>query len=243
MQVSVRVHAQLRLATHVRACHCDGQVVLLDLRRNKYLGVGGPHLQALANAVEGWPRWPELETASADPVDIDSLTVQLLAQGLLTTQPAPRPISATHEEATCSLNADDASPRTALDGHRIYRFLASAASASLRLRFRSLHAIAIDVAARRAQRVQHAGPASPEALVDAVGVYQTLRPLIFTAHDRCLHDSLALAHFLAGEGLFAQWIIGVRTRPFGAHAWLQRGAVVLSDQHEYVRQFQPILVV
>lgn len=70
-----------------------------------------------------------------------------------------------------------------------------------------------------------------------------LRPLLFTAHDRCLHDSLALVNFLASESVSATWVIGVRTDPFAAHAWVQTGDLVLNDQHEHVRRFRPIVTV
>lgn len=76
-----------------------------------------------------------------------------------------------------------------------------------------------------------------------MAAYEKLRPLAYTARERCLYDSLALLNFLAGEGLFPTWVIGVRTRPFGAHSWLQSGPVVLNDLHDHVRRFRPILVV
>lgn len=70
-----------------------------------------------------------------------------------------------------------------------------------------------------------------------------MRPLVITSHDKCLHDSLTLVHFLASEHFYPQWVIGVRTRPFAAHSWVQAGPLVLNDVHEYVRGFTPILVV
>lgn len=39
MQSVVSRSSPYRLADHVHACHFDEQVVLLDTRRNKYLGV------------------------------------------------------------------------------------------------------------------------------------------------------------------------------------------------------------
>ena len=77
----------------------------------------------------------------------------------------------------------------------------------------------------------------------ALLAYETLRPFVFTAREKCLLDSLALVMFLAKDGLLPRWVIGVRTGPFGAHSWVQCGTTVLNDQHEYVRQFRPILVV
>jgi hypothetical protein len=70
-----------------------------------------------------------------------------------------------------------------------------------------------------------------------------MRPLVITSHDKCLHDSLTLLRFLAAEKLYPSWVVGVRTRPFAAHSWVQSGDLVLNDTHEYVRGFTPILVV
>ena len=73
--------------------------------------------------------------------------------------------------------------------------------------------------------------------------YTRLRPFALTTYDRCLNDSLALIHFLATQGHFPRWVIGVRVQPFGAHSWVQSGDVVLNDLPENVRHYRPILVV
>lgn len=72
--------------------------------------------------------------------------------------------------------------------------------------------------------------------------YEALRPLLLTSRDRCLHDSLALTLLLATQGIASCWVLGVKVRPFGAHAWVQMDDLVLGDEHFRVGQFQPILV-
>jgi hypothetical protein len=107
-----------------------------------------------------------------------------------------------------------------------------------------LLSIANAVAARRARVERDAScPDSLDALRSAVAVYERLRPLLFSARNRCLQDSLALVSFLARERLLARWVVGIKTRPFGAHSWVQCGEIVLNDQHDHVRRFRPILVV
>jgi hypothetical protein len=81
------------------------------------------------------------------------------------------------------------------------------------------------------------------SIEDAALVFEKLRPLAFSTKDCCLRDSLALARFLALQGLHARWVIGIKTRPFGAHAWVQHDHLVLNDHHEHVSGFRPILVV
>lgn len=87
-------------------------------------------------------------------------------------------------------------------------------------------------------------PADPacDGLLDVVCVFEQLRPWLLTARDQCLLDSLALMHFLALRRLYPHIVIGVRSHPFRAHAWVQTGDLVLNDLHENVRRFQPIHV-
>lgn len=244
MQARVPPSVQhLSLASHVRGCHSDGQVILLDLRHNKYLGVGGKHLPALAHAIEGWPGCPSAEHVPVTPADLDALTRPLLSKGLLTDQPFKRLSGGFVEEAISSLDAQDAMHSASIGPRRLYRFLRSAAAAAMSLRYRSLGSIADAVASRRARLEKDSQPPSADALRNAVAAYEKLRPLVFTARDKCLYDSLALVNFLAYEGIFARWVIGVQTRPFGAHSWAQSGGIVLNDQHDHVRRFCPILVV
>lgn len=234
---------RLALAPHVRACASDGQVILLDLRNSRYLGVGGPQC-ALAGRVQGWPRsqrpMPDYATAAV----ANQLAASLLARGLLTDTPSKQSPQATVEEATASLDSDHAAANTEIGAQRLARFLRSAAVTSLWMRCRSLQAITGAVQARR-DRLQVSVSASSSLAAARAGTaaYERLRPFVLTAHENCLHDSLTLIGFLASEGVFPRWVIGVKTRPFAAHSWVQMGETVLNDQHETVRQFRPILVV
>jgi len=233
---------RLQLAGHVRACCADGQVILLDLRHNKYVGIGGGQLPALARAIDGWPVSPDAAGQQGAAVNIDAFTAPLLAQGLITSATTCAPSTATLDEPTHSLNATDSVRPQAMRWHHLCTFVRSTATASAWLRWRSLAAIAHIVAARRARLTQD-GPTAIEATRELVAAYLRLRPFAFTAHDRCLHDSLTLIHFLTYERAPAHWVIGVRTQPFGAHSWVQSGHTVLNDQHEHVRRYRPILVV
>jgi hypothetical protein len=236
----------LRLADHVRACCVDGQVILLDLQRSKYIGFGAGQSNAwgaLADAIEGWPAPPVRSEPAADPVDIDRYAAPLLAQGLLTRTPPSGAQRATLEEPTRSLNAEDVIRHPAVGCHRALRLLQGTTATSLQLRICSLAYIAYTVAARRAGAKELDSYGTQAVVQEAVAAYLKLRLYVFTAHDRCLHDSLTLLRFLAAERIFPKWVIGVKVRPFAAHSWIQSGDTVLNDQHEHVRHYRPILVV
>jgi Transglutaminase-like superfamily len=68
------------------------------------------------------------------------------------------------------------------------------------------------------------------------GLRMWLSPL-----DRCLPLSLALAARCASPEV--KLVFGVKLNPFAAHAWVQRGTMVLNDEVHVVRQFTPVLVV
>lgn len=106
-----------------------------------------------------------------------------------------------------------------------------------------MHAIARAVAARRARADASNHAISHAQLHRTMATYDRLRPLVFTARDQCLFDSLVLINFLAGKGLFPRWIVGVKASPFRAHSWVQWGDLVLNDQHQNVQRFKPILIV
>ena len=67
--------------------------------------------------------------------------------------------------------------------------------------------------------------------------------LLRSAADRCLPRSMALTLRLARLGHRAHLVIGVKDRPFGAHAWVQHGDLVLNDSLEEVRRYTPILII
>lgn len=233
-------HPRYRLAPHVRACRIDEQVVLLDLRRNKYIGVGGPQLALLSREVADWPASASSQKA-AEPVQELGLAT-LVEQCLLVpaSQPGPTPIAI--ERPSTSLTLEAEAPASTTAARRLARLCWSAVVASHWLQRHRLADIATRVARLRRPQ-QHEESARNADLGKASAAYLRLRPFVLTAHDRCLHDSLTLIRYLAGEGLFPSWVIGVRTRPFGAHSWVQSGGLVLNDLHENVRAFTPILVV
>lgn len=242
MPGTTNLHIRYRLADHVRACWVDDQVVLLDLRKNKYLGLGGPHLSALSHVIADWP----VSAASsaiqhATPTgQLDGLLSRLDSQRMLV--PVSRACSVrTPIEAALESLIPDGRSRSAGNWRHALELCCSSWGAAYLLRRRCLEDIATNVLCLR-----HGGEdrnADHARLQGAVSSYMRLRPFVLSAHDRCLHDSLCLIRFLAAQRLFPSWVIGVRTRPFGAHSWVQSGGLVLNDLHENVRAYTPILVV
>ena len=59
----------------------------------------------------------------------------------------------------------------------------------------------------------------------------------------CLQRAFTLKRVLAGRGIRADWVFGVRTWPFGAHCWLQIDDTVVGDTLARVSNYTPIMVV
>lgn len=260
---SASLPLRFSLAGHVRACACDESVVLLDLRANRYLGIDARASHSLAHSVLGWPN--QDKRAAAPTIVPDSpleagppgeLLRRLWAQGLLVAAPEQATGHQTDanmrasqhldiEEALGTIEFDGLDTQSIKLGTRVrqaLRFTTSVATAACWLRGRSLQEIASAITARRL-RGRSPVSESLESMKPAVETFERLRPLVFTSRSRCLLDSLALMRFLALDGFMPRWVVGVRLAPFAAHSWVQCGPVVLNDQHEFVRQFRPILVV
>lgn len=232
-----------RFADHVRACHVDGQVILLDLQRGKYIGVGGSMLHQISEHVVDWPAGAAVDVTHAQPAAVSSWIKQLHQQNLLvdaSTAPLARV-----EVCTPLQTMSDATgiAQVGLRWRSLGRLIGSAICAARWLRRDSLSTIAGKVNHMRPGARTPADSACSDELADAVASYHRMRPLIMTSHDKCLHDSLTLLRYLAAHNMYPRWVVGVRIRPFAAHSWVQAGDTVLNDLHERVRGFTPILVV
>ena len=65
----------------------------------------------------------------------------------------------------------------------------------------------------------------------------------FPRDELCLFDSLMLWRWLQHQRLGANWVFGVRLRPFLAHCWLEQDGIALNEELEHVCRFTPILAI
>jgi Transglutaminase-like superfamily len=241
------------LAPHVYPCVTDDHVVLLDLQRDKYVGVDREQMASLAASVKGWP-WggsmPLAPSGSADDVrtsnaGTESVIRKMLAAGMLTTDPAvgkeARPVEVPHPET--ALVEEDLETVPRVNFTHVVRFLQAALITVLALKLRSIGFVIARASARKAATGATRQALDLDVARGAVAAFIRLRPLLFGAQDACLFDSLALIRFLSYYGVFPTCVIGVQTGPFGAHCWVQHEAVVFNDAPEYVRRYTPILTV
>jgi hypothetical protein len=231
-------------------------VVLLDLHRDKYVGVGREQMASLAARVKGWPLIGATpvgrsadesvdENVRSSNTRADAVLARMLAAGMLTTDPAvgkeAKPLEMARPEA--ALVEDDLETQPQVTFTHVVRFLWASAVAALEMKLRSIETVMGRIRARKARRRASASPTDLATARGAVGAFIRLRPLLFGAQDACLFDSIALVRFLSYYRIFPACVIGVQTGPFAAHCWVQEGPVVFNDAPEYIRRYTPILAV
>lgn len=233
------------LSKDVHICRTEDQVVILDLARSKYSAIG-EDIDTFGALVHGWPCTVRADLLQHDRLEAARSAIEMmLGAGLVTADPkrgrSAEPANLPHPMTTLQTQELDVPAR--IRGRAIYAFLASAATSAAALHFRGMAPVVRKVRSRKARQGIGTREINLNLAAEAVAVFDRLRPLAFTAQDKCLFDSLVLIEFLARMQIFPTWVIGVRTRPFCAHSWVQAGDVVLNDLHEHVGKYTPILVV
>lgn len=229
------------LSPHVHVCVTDDYAVLLDLRRDKYIGIGREHMPALAAAVVGWPATVQSKLEPSAPAK--ALLSKMLSTGLLTADPvvgkeARSPVIPQAQFMAIEADLEYRRPITVRD---VSQVLIAATKARALLKWRPIETVVARVQRRKEQGA--GGEFDLDAARPLVEAFLHLRPLVFTTKDECLFDSLVLVELLARHQLFPVWLFGVSTNPFRAHSWVQAGDRVLNDLPERVCKFTPILAV
>ena len=245
------------LAPHVDGCCVGSYVVLIDTKKDRYIGVPAPESTSLASCIDGWPK--EIHGTLPSPVAIHTdqdatadstrqLLDELLAAGLLISSASAnaRPPRARAERAERALIEGYTEVPFTLKPRDIARFVMSLLQ-SRKLQ-RSFEIWVNHLRTRRADTSSalqsRSFPSDPDmtATRHYLAVFRCIRPFFYGAKDACLFDSMVLAEFLHHYGIFPQVILGVAQDPFSAHCWVQDGPVVLNDDPLHVSQFTPILV-
>ena len=234
------------LADGVHACKLDDGAVFLDLRRNQYIAVSPGSVGSLNETVEGFTSLGSSPSALEQKgKQADSEIRSLLARGILTDsrrhgKPASRAVIQASHAFTPGHRLSTS--RTIRASH-IERFTASVLYCTWNLRRHKPKPIIDRIAALRARPMEQAASGGTEVAAQVVEIFRRLRTFTYTAKNHCLLDSLILTDFLFRNGLMPTFIIGIRTKPFLAHAWVQIGDCVMDDKLESLEDLTPILVV
>jgi transglutaminase superfamily protein len=223
-------------------CEVEGGAVILDLGTGGYVGVDAGNLAVLRDRIANWPKTAISAIPTTRPASGESerLIAALLARGTVTTSPVPkRPsLPAVAGEAL----APEVDRAIGLSWMKHAPHLAtSLLEVSLRHRDRRLVPLLAWLNYR--QRLIHRAGCHPplEDVRRLLVSFFSLRIWLYTADRHCLFDSLVLSMFLTRKRVPCTFVIGVSTKPFTAHAWVQSADRVLNDTAEHVQMFIPIL--
>lgn len=237
---------QYWMPPHVRACPTVTGAVVLDLKRNRYFGLGIHETRALFALELDWSKANLHATSLLEPMPLDAamrIAEDLVEAGLLC-RDAPT-------DGVLTPSAIDLSGTLTSVGHQINRaviirlghiihFLRACTWAKHAVRSRTLYSVACQVSSNKSQCREGF---DIERAIELACIFRRLRPFTFTAKDQCLFHALALVKFLSCYQVFPTWVIGVRARPWAAHSWVQEGSLLLDSNPEHVCEYTPILTV
>lgn len=216
------------LAADIYLTRVNDRAIILDLARDRYLGLG----KTLADAA--------LYLSGRDGANIGgealaSARSKLLAQGILSSSPqpestfaaAPVPRSAMWPGVSCTWKAGSAAALLALS------------ETGIALRTIPIRRIVERLRRTKLRCLEEATPVEPTLVVDS---FFSARPW-FPILPICRLDAIALALVLWRSRQNALLIFGVKLDPFAAHCWVQLGDVVVNEAEDSVRRYTPIMTI
>ncbi len=237
------------LPSHVRACSTATGTVLLDLQRNRYFGVGHKETSVLRSLAGNWDS-PVTASASfasdAEPLsaqDAVRIADKLVEAGLLSiSAPTPAAFTPTQVDLESLLTSvgHEIDRKSSIRWRHIVAFVRACTWARRSVRSRTLYLVAEDIGK---QKNAAGAPFDADRAIELVGIFRRLRPHTFAARDQCLFHALALVRFMASYNVHPTWVIGVRTKPWAAHSWVQHGTLLLDSNPEEVCEYTPILAI
>jgi len=230
---------QYYLCKHIYPCLVDNHVVFLDQKRDRYLCLENPQAAAVWLFLQKASPNPDTREAPV-PCDIAKL---LLDNGLITTNPpqgkslADIKIEPPSQERPY-YNRDEKPP---IHAAHIYYFLSSCLKSAISLRCLPLSFTVNRLKRRRRNHNADTLTLSRKDLHGLIEIFNSMRPLLFTAKDNCMFHALALIEFLSCFRIYPHWVFGVKMGPFLAHCWVQDANTVLNDSIDHVATFTPIM--
>jgi hypothetical protein len=255
------------IASHVHVRITPDGCVLLDLRRDRYFGLGRDETALLATTVNEWPTPLCACAVNGGGADASArsraLCDSLLGDSLISGYPPAIAVDRSAQEMDMREEwvsvGDELDLASTVRIRDILNFLVAFAGAWISLKCSRMDKTVETVRRSRNMRRSRSrvrtvdagtgklasgdGPGDIFRLARAVDVFRRMRTYVFAAEGRCLLHALTLTKFLSRYGLHTHWVIGVRTQPWGAHSWVQWQRFLVDTTPEKVGQFLPILVV
>ena len=227
------------LGRGVYACVASGNMVFLDLHRNKYLCLDEPTSFAVQKMIGSNQTLTDPVTSSSDLAYMDVIA-ELCKRGVLTRasrNTSDSMMSFLPPNSELSASRSDEFTLLMID---VVNYVLSVAIATALLQFfpiRWICAVASRLGGKASRCMRLVDIEKARRVLSA---YSKLK--IYSLRRRsCLSESLCLKIFMSRYRLYPSWVFGVRMKPFEAHCWLQDGGLVFNDTVAYVKDFTQIM--
>jgi hypothetical protein len=216
------------LAPGISFCDPGGRHVFLDLAADRYFCLSDAAEETFARLVDGAP---------LDVADHSRLSI-LETQGLLRSVPGAAGLAPCQPAAPiqCSL-----AQRRSGAPLGVLLAVVSLARAKSDVRRVPLARLIQTLEAAKLRSKPHASQTREQ--LERIGAAFSRAAVMTNSLNECLAVSIAIVRRAIARGIDAQLVLGVKLRPFQAHAWAQVGPTLISDQFDTVACFTPILVV
>jgi hypothetical protein len=236
------------LSAAAYCCEFDDGAIILELETGTYLGVHAESLPDLRTRVLNWPSSQVIDGAAILATRVTSkatehLLADLLSRGILTTAHTPKRLAIAKSPTTALTIAWSTAAHTRLPVSHIPRFAIALLTVVTRHKDMKLASLLNWLRQRQHSIHRNGHSFTFEEAKKLLMSFFNLRIWFYSADKRCLFDSLVLAVFLTKQKVPCTFVIGVSTKPFLAHSWVQIGEMVLNDTAEHVETFSPILAV
>lgn len=220
-----------RLQNDLYFCIAGSKTIWLDLRQDAYFQLADAEDAAFQRYIGG------LRLTHADR----RCLVRLTDLGVIVADPAclSPPTQLKARVPTRSL-LDTPMPRVSLWPFALALY--HHAQTSLHLATQPIWRIFRRLAARKYDNGNPVAAELPNDILRTVGAFSAAS-LLLSSSQTCLRRSIAMVDYLYRCGISADLVIGIKDRPFEAHAWVQYGDLVLNDPFDKVLEFTPLVVV
>lgn len=240
-----------QIAPLVYMCATRQGVVILDLKRNRYLSVDCGEALSLSEHVDSFPKkdsWLAPGQQASSKVTRDQTLIRsLLDEGIIVkdrccTSDELRSADVSIDGALVSVGHELVAA-TPVHAKHVMVFLIILVSSWFDLRFRPLLTLARRARQSRVRALENGYKFNLQRAVQIVSVFRSIRPYIFMAEGNCLLHALTLVRFLGYYGEFPNWIFGVSSDPWTAHTWIQQDVFLLDSNPEAVCSLDVILAI
>lgn len=215
------------LSKRFRFCISDQKAVFVDLTSGQYFCLEEDMESTFLEIIRDPASYPSYRSRLTGLIDSEVLIEDGTGAPLVDTPLALTPIESLLD-----------SRRDKVGVWHIIGALIEQLNSAIDLKARGLNSVLRNIEARKSS-AKLSGRDGLRFGTAALLASQRLMP----SDKKCLRRSIALVRHLARRGYVSTLVVGIRMRPFGAHAWVQHGTVVLNDSVEEVAKYTPILAV